>query len=96
MVPPSFLIYRPVFLYLFFGRCRKGDYQEYVEMSLNQFSLQGDVLLLALGVSDQRDLTDPELVRKLLAWMREGCLAAMLLAILAAVLLAILLTKSDI
>lgn len=77
-VPP--LIASPVFLYVFAGRRREGDFQVQVESYLRQRNLTGRVLLLDLAISARHDVTDRTLVRTILNWITTGAVAGVLLA----------------
>ena len=70
----------PVYVYLYSGRRRQGDFQSQVEQLLARFSLQGQVLLLDLAISDNHDATQPKLTHTLLQWFRNGCVAGYLVA----------------
>lgn len=70
----------PVFLYVFSGRRRQGDYQEQVEKHLRVFGITGWVLLLDLAISPDHDVADPTLVANLIRWLRDGYIASLLVA----------------
>eukprot|EP00438_Fugacium_kawagutii_P027660 Skav229849 [mRNA] locus=scaffold2033:357256:358266:+ [translate_table: standard] len=79
-VPRTSFTPRPVFLYVFSGRRRKDDYQTYVEQYLAKHGVEGDILCIDLALSPKHDVTNPELVRTLMSWIQDGCIAAALLA----------------
>lgn len=70
----------PIYLYVFSGRRRDGDFREYVELYLHQFCLRGQVLLLDLAISERHDVRRTELVEQLISWFYQGAIAAMLIA----------------
>eukprot|EP00438_Fugacium_kawagutii_P005045 Skav203636 [mRNA] locus=scaffold1120:146269:148289:- [translate_table: standard] len=79
-VPKPCLVSTPVFVYLFSGRRRPGDYQTWVEYHLKSHGLSGNVLLLDLALSQHHDITSNALVKRILSWIRDGCVTAALLA----------------
>ena len=70
----------PIFLYVFSGRRREGDYQHHVMTKLAARQLPGQVLLLDLALSPKHDVTNPTLVPRLLSWFAEGAIAGLLVA----------------
>eukprot|EP00438_Fugacium_kawagutii_P015216 Skav228710 [mRNA] locus=scaffold3960:153821:158698:- [translate_table: standard] len=79
-IPRQRLTSHPLFLYVFSGRRRLQDYQHWVEFYLGLYRLNGRVLLLDLALSEEHDVGDIELMNTLLRWVREGAVAALLLA----------------
>ena len=77
-VPPS--LNEPIFLYVFSGRRRQGDYQSHVMQKLHQRGLPGRVLLLDLALSPTHDVAQPHLVPMLLSWFTQGAIAGLLVA----------------
>ena len=79
-VPRPFFSFR-IFLYVFSGRRRPGDYQSQVEKLLGQYDdIQGHVLMLDLALSDTHDVTKPQLVHQLLRWITQRAVVALLVA----------------
>ena len=74
------MIHAPLFVYVYSGRRREGDYQHFVEKYLHEFGIAGRVLLLDLALSSRHDVTSRELLRTLMLWIRQGAVAALLLA----------------
>ena len=70
----------PVYIYLYSGRRRHGDFQSQVEHFLTRFSSKGQVLLLDLAISERHDATQPTLINTLLQWFHSGCVAGFLAA----------------
>eukprot|EP00438_Fugacium_kawagutii_P030957 Skav228891 [mRNA] locus=scaffold194:214370:219709:+ [translate_table: standard] len=71
---------KPIFVYVFSGRRRKGDFQTFIEHHLARHSLQGQTLLLDLALSDSHDVGNAELVTRLLDWISSGAVGGLLLA----------------
>ena len=78
-VPRPFFSFR-IFLYVFSGRRRPGDYQSQVEQLLKQYDMRGHVLMLDLALSDSHDVTKPALVQQLLRWIAQRAVVALLIA----------------
>eukprot|EP00438_Fugacium_kawagutii_P017716 Skav233537 [mRNA] locus=scaffold5919:72146:77359:- [translate_table: standard] len=70
----------PIFLYIFSGRRRHGDYQSHMEDLMAQRSQHGHVLLIDLALSDRHNVYNPQLFHTLVSWMRGGLVGAILLA----------------
>eukprot|EP00438_Fugacium_kawagutii_P015143 Skav220612 [mRNA] locus=scaffold507:296315:302257:- [translate_table: standard] len=70
----------PVYLYVFSGRRRPGDYQQHVEELLTRHSIPGRVLLVDLALSECHNVYDSALVSKLMHWIRSGFVGALLIA----------------
>ena len=70
----------PIFLYVFAGRRRPGDYQSHAEHCFQQYQIQGRVLLLDLAISPKHDVSQPQLTHQLTCWIRSGIIAAILVA----------------
>eukprot|EP00438_Fugacium_kawagutii_P007368 Skav218581 [mRNA] locus=scaffold2610:492381:493388:+ [translate_table: standard] len=74
------LVRKPVYLYIFSGRRRDGDYQHFVECFLSKYAEEGQILLVDLALSKLHDVTDNTLLSQFLEWYRCGFVAAMLVA----------------
>eukprot|EP00438_Fugacium_kawagutii_P023754 Skav215448 [mRNA] locus=scaffold2193:79290:80330:+ [translate_table: standard] len=74
------LVRKPVYLYIFSGRRRVGDYQHFVEYFLTKYAEDGQVLLVDLALSPSHDVTDTQLMNQFLEWYRSGFVAAVLAA----------------
>ena len=74
------MVSSPLFLYVYSGRRREGDFQSHVETYLDKFQFPGRVLMLDLALSDNHDITNDDLVAKLLQWFRAGIIAGLLVA----------------
>ena len=70
----------PVFLYVYSGRRREGDFQQFAEHYIQQFQIRAHVLLIDLALNERHDATDETLVSTLLSWMRQGAVAGLLVA----------------
>ena len=70
----------PSFLYIFSGRRREGDYEYHVMTQLAEHQLAGRVLLLDLALSPAHDVSQPELLPKLLSWFAAGAIGGLLVA----------------
>ena len=70
----------PVCLYVYSGRRRDGDFQQYAEQYIDMLQLTARVLLIDLALSDHHDATSESLVGTLLRWMRGGAVAGLLVA----------------
>ena len=80
LVVPRPLRHVPIYLYVFSGRRRPGDFQQHLETLLFQRQLSGHVLLLDLAISNKHDVNDRELVHKLINWVRMGVVGGVLVA----------------
>eukprot|EP00438_Fugacium_kawagutii_P021808 Skav230858 [mRNA] locus=scaffold1335:27242:32707:+ [translate_table: standard] len=74
------LVRQPVYLYVFSGRRRQGDYQFHVEDFCRQYSEDGRVLLVDLALSPLHDVTNMNLMNTFLEWFRCGFIAALMVA----------------
>ena len=79
-VVPRSVVQNPIYLYVFAGRRRDGDYQSQVETLLQQHGQPGQILLLDLALSDKHDVSQPQLVQHLLSWIDSGSVAGLLVA----------------
>ena len=70
----------PVFLYLFSGRRRPGDFQQHMDSLLAKHCIQGKVLLIDLALSPQHDVGQRSLINTLTAWMQSGTIVGYLAA----------------
>ena len=70
----------PIFLYIFSGRRREGDFQGHVEGFLRQRGIQARVLMLDLALSEHHDVGDEALVTTLRQWFSAGFVAGLLIA----------------
>lgn len=80
VVQPRLLVRKPVFLYVFSGRRRKNDYQQFVEQFLREQGQDGQVLLIDLALSPQHDVTGHHLFDLFRSWFCCGCIASLLIA----------------
>ena len=80
LVVPRPVVQFPIYLYVFSGRRRHGDYQAQVERLLATHSMTGQVLLLDLALSDKHDVGQPSLVKTILGWLDSGAVSALLVA----------------
>ena len=71
---------RPVFLYVYSGRRRDGDFKQYADMYIQQHCMEATVLLIDLAISEHHDAIDEKLVSLLLRWMHGGAIAGLLVA----------------
>eukprot|EP00438_Fugacium_kawagutii_P007657 Skav232205 [mRNA] locus=scaffold2626:124620:126008:+ [translate_table: standard] len=71
---------KPVFLYIFSGRRREGDFQFQIEKYLDETHQEGQVLLVDLALSPKHDVYQEELLRTFKTWIAEGWVAGLLLA----------------
>eukprot|EP00438_Fugacium_kawagutii_P016851 Skav219683 [mRNA] locus=scaffold817:72948:78818:+ [translate_table: standard] len=79
--PPQIPVWtNPIYLYVFSGRRRKGDYQEHLEQILAERSLTGRVLLIDLALSEDHNVYDDCLVATLVNMIKHGAIAALLIA----------------
>eukprot|EP00438_Fugacium_kawagutii_P034295 Skav220568 [mRNA] locus=scaffold2140:124648:130443:+ [translate_table: standard] len=81
--PPSMqrhVCQKPVFLYVFSGRRRPGDVQEHLHRYLEEFDIDGTILLIDLALSDRHDVTNPKLIELLIHWVRSGYVAGLITA----------------
>ena len=74
------LVRKPVFVYVFSGRRRVGDYQAALEKHLSTYEVEGQVLLLDLAISPLHDVTQDHLLQLLLGWCAAGFIASGLIA----------------
>ena len=74
------VVQTPIFVYIFSGRRRVGDYQSHMETLLMKAGVQGHVLLLDLALSPLHDVSNPALVEQLLRWIAGGAVAGLLAA----------------
>ena len=72
--------FNPIFLYVFSGRRRPGDYEGHLQRLLNTHSISGHVLMLDLALSDDRNVKRPELVQRLVSWFEAGVIGGYLVA----------------
>eukprot|EP00438_Fugacium_kawagutii_P028947 Skav223612 [mRNA] locus=scaffold1522:66967:69546:- [translate_table: standard] len=79
-VPPRVFTQKPVYLYVFSGHRRIGDYQAHMEALFVQHQCHGHILLLDLALSPSHDVTNPALVSTMMTWIRTGHIAALLVA----------------
>ena len=70
----------PIYVYVFSGRRRQGDFQVQVETLLQQYNCKGFVLLLDLAISTTHDVGNETLVQTLVSWIHQGAVAGLLLA----------------
>lgn len=77
---PIATINNPVFIYVFSGRRRLGDFQFHVEESLARHRCQGRVLLLDLALSPLHDVYQPRLMNTILSWIHGGVVGGLLAA----------------
>lgn len=70
----------PIFLYIFSGRRREGDFQQFAEQHLAQQQCSGRILLIDLALSTDHDVYDERLVSLIIAWMKNGVIAGVLVA----------------
>ena len=70
----------PIFLYVFSGRRREGDYQSHLQRLVTLHEIAGRVLLLDLALSDEHNVKRPELVQRLTAWFESGAIGGYLVA----------------
>lgn len=69
-----------IFLYVFSGRRREGDYQSHVERLLRVHGVSGRVLMIDLALSASHNVYDSALVETLLHWIHAGAVATLLVA----------------
>eukprot|EP00438_Fugacium_kawagutii_P006508 Skav209101 [mRNA] locus=scaffold179:83987:86101:- [translate_table: standard] len=74
------LVRKPVYLYVFSGRRRQGDYQFHVERFCSRYGECGQVLLIDLALSSLHDVTSPQLLQTFCEWFRCGFIATLLVA----------------
>eukprot|EP00438_Fugacium_kawagutii_P011175 Skav227749 [mRNA] locus=scaffold3513:522479:523534:- [translate_table: standard] len=79
-LPKRVFTAKPVYLYVFSGHRRPGDYQSHVEELFVKYQCTGHILLLDLALSPLHDVNNPELVHTLMTWIRTGHIAALLVA----------------
>eukprot|EP00438_Fugacium_kawagutii_P011058 Skav221285 [mRNA] locus=scaffold2775:210456:211586:+ [translate_table: standard] len=80
-VPPCVPAWpHPIYLYVFSGRRRPGDYQSHVEHLLQERQLPGRVLLIDLALSDKHNVYDDDLVATLVQMIRVGAIGSLLIA----------------
>eukprot|EP00438_Fugacium_kawagutii_P000051 Skav215897 [mRNA] locus=scaffold1542:1959:8127:- [translate_table: standard] len=77
---PRTLVRKPTFLYIFSGRRRKDDFQQFVEQFLQEQGELGQVLLIDLALSKLHDVTTNDLMEMFLGWFSCGFIAALLIA----------------
>ena len=70
----------PIYVYVFSGRRRQGDFQFQVETLLQKYHLRGHVLLLDLAISEEHDVGDERLIQTIITWIHQGAVAGLLLA----------------
>ena len=70
----------PIFLYVFSGRRRPGDYQGHLEAFLHTHHLQGRVLMIDLALSEAHDVGNERLEQLLVNWIRQGFVSGLLIA----------------
>lgn len=70
----------PVFLYVFSGRRRSGDFQFHLEKCLSDANLNAKVLLLDLAISDKHDVYNEHLLTTIRQWILAGYVAGILTA----------------
>ena len=70
----------PVFLYVYSGRRREGDFQQFAEQYIATLQLHAQVMLIDLALNPRHDATDEQLMATLLNWMRHGAVAGLLVA----------------
>ena len=74
------VVQAPIYVYVFSGRRREGDFQFQIEHLLHLRALQGQVLLLDLAISAKHDVGNASLISKLISWIHQGAVAGLLLA----------------
>ena len=71
---------QPIFLYVFSGRRREGDYEFHMTRFLQQENIECRVLQLDLAISEEHNVRRPALVDKLLGWFSQGYIGGLLVA----------------
>eukprot|EP00438_Fugacium_kawagutii_P017753 Skav224498 [mRNA] locus=scaffold1478:110944:117147:- [translate_table: standard] len=70
----------PVYLYVFSGRRREGDFQMQIERFLEEVHVSGQVLLVDLALSTKHDVYKEELLATFKHWIANGWVAGLLIA----------------
>lgn len=70
----------PVFLYMFSGRRREGDWQSHLENYMATYAVTGHVLMIDLALSSEHDVTSPALFRAFFGSIQQTRIAGILLA----------------
>ena len=70
----------PIFLYIFSGRRRQGDFQSHLEHFMHQRNIPGRVLMVDLALSDRHDVGNDHLEQMLIRWIRSGYVSGLLIA----------------
>ena len=73
-------VQNPVFLYIFSGRRRQGDFQSHLEMYMTRFSIPGYILMIDLALSEAHDVGREDFENLILAWIRQGFVGGILIA----------------
>ena len=76
--PP--FVQSPIFLYIFSGRRREGDFQSHLETILRNQGLSGKILMIDLALSDSHDVGREAFENMILDWIRNGFVAGILIA----------------
>lgn len=71
-VPRACIAQKPIIIYVFSGRRRKGDFQHHVERHLAAHGLESQILLLDLAISESHDVGNPAFVAQILRWIHAG------------------------
>ena len=77
---PISVVQNAIFVYVFSGRRRVGDFQSHLETIMRARGISGRVLQLDLAISEKHDVGDPALLQMLLRWIESGCIAGLLIA----------------
>ena len=78
-VPPPF-VQNPIFLYIFSGRRREGDFQSHLEAYMASYCINGQVLMIDLALSESHDVGQESFENLILDWIRRGFVGGILVA----------------
>ena len=74
------VVQTPIFLYIFSGRRREGDFQSHLEALMAQHNFVGHILMIDLALSDSHDVGQETFENLILNWIRQGWAAGILIA----------------
>ena len=78
--PPPQSQHEPLFIYVFSGRHREGDFSENIKRIMAEHGVKGHVLTLDLAISTRHDVGNEELIHRIVQWCRNGLVRGLLLA----------------
>ena len=74
------IVQNPIFVYIFSGRRRVGDYQSQLESLLDQAGQTAHILMLDLALSPRHDVGNATLLTQIKSWIAAGAVGGVLIA----------------